>query len=84
MNVIDMNLATLDEIYGAVRTEKKEDSMKVEVLYIGDPLDTDVYEGEYVSWQHGNEILHIYSGKDEPQLVAEYPEQRIVRVRVIE
>ncbi len=59
--------------------------MKVEVQFLGDSIDMDVYEGEYVDWMHQEGHLYIYVGtKEDAPRVASYPEGRIVRIRVIE
>lgn len=55
--------------------------MKIEVLFEGNSLDVEFYEGERVFWEHHEGQLHIYTGEER---VASYPEGRVVRVRRID
>ena len=61
--------------------------MKVEVQFVGNSVEVlaDIYVGEYVTWILDEGQFHVYVGKskDDPPKVASYPEDRIVRIRVI-
>jgi hypothetical protein len=58
--------------------------MKVEVQFLGNSLDVDTHEAEYVGWGFMDGQLNIFAGtKDEADRVASYPESRVVRVRVV-
>ena len=58
--------------------------MKVEVQFLGNAIDTEVYEAEWVSWKVDAGYVLIFLGPKEPdRLVAAYPEHRIVRLRII-
>ena len=59
--------------------------MKVEVQFLGGSIDTEVYEGERVTWMIHDGYVSIYVGtEEEADIVAAYPEGRIVRIRVLE
>ena len=59
--------------------------MKVEVQFLGNSVDVETYEGEYVTWVSHEGQVHIYAGEseDNARKVASYPEGRIVRIRVV-
>ncbi len=58
--------------------------MKVEVYFVANSIDVDTYEGEYVTWVYGEGRMCIFSGtKESNLLVASYPENRVVRVRIV-
>ncbi len=59
--------------------------MKIEVLFVGDSIDSEVYEAEYVTWVFGDDLLVVFAGEIEGRgtKIASYPQGRVVRVRVI-
>ena len=58
--------------------------MKIEVLFVGASVDMETYEGDLVTWVSHEGYLHIWEGEDEKaKKVASYPENRVVRVRIV-
>ncbi len=60
--------------------------MKIEVQFVGDSIDVDIYEGAHIQWGKGEGgLLDIYVGTlQATNRVASYPEGRVVRIRVVE